>query len=236
MTLRQRAEEIHRRQNDRASLPYDLTNRAELLIRLGQHEAADEALDEVEAGIAQKLDGYAGRQRRVTFLRTLAALVTIQFADAARLAKSINADPAGSDSAAVLGPALLRYAEAKLGGVGRALPDSDAADTAPVPPALWRERQYWRAVAALSGNSSGALRLALDGLDKNARLGNDELEWRMAAVGSIAAGQLKSMEEQRMLRERASSARGRLRSRWGAIAVGYDSRPDLVELRKAAGL
>ncbi len=234
LTLRQRAEAIHQRQNDRASRPYDLTNRAELLIRLGQGAAADLALQEVEAGIVQKLDGYAGRERRVKFLRALAASAAARYSDAASFAGAIRVDPKGTDSASVLGPALQRYAEARTGRKDTVSAiDEDRA----VPPALWRERQYWRAATALSaGISIRALELVKRGLERNAGIGNDELEWRLAAVGCVAAGQLKSTEEEQALRARASAALARIRSGWGTLSGDYDKRPDLVELRKVAGL
>ena len=235
LALRQRAEELHRRQNDRASLPYDLTNRAELLIRLGQAAAADQALQEVEAGIAKKLDGYSGRQRRVSFLRTLAAVAAGRYAEATNLARAISADSKGTDSASVLGPALQQYAEVRIGrkGIYRAIDE----DSVKIPPALWRERQSWRAATALSaGLSAQALELVKTGLERNAGIGNDELEWRLAAVGCIAAGHLKSTAEEQTLRARASAAHARMVSRWGSMAGGYDNRPDLADLRKATGL
>jgi tetratricopeptide (TPR) repeat protein len=234
LTLRERAEQIHQRQNDRASRPYDLTNRAELLIRLGRFDAAAAALNEVESGIAQRLDGYAGRQRRVTFLRTLEALVTRRYTDAARLASSITPQPTSSDSASVLGPSLENYARARLTSEWTTLSETPQAA---VPPALWRERQYWRAASALAANRfNEAVSFAREGLTANARVGNDELEWRLAAIGSVAAGRLKSADEQRALHERGVNARARLRSRWGPLATEYENRPDLVELRRAAGL
>ena len=58
LQLRQRAEAIHRRQGDVALLPFDLTNRAELLIQLGRPTDAAGALEEVEEGTRKKLDAY----------------------------------------------------------------------------------------------------------------------------------------------------------------------------------
>ncbi len=56
LRLRQRAEEIHKRQGDADILPYDLVNRADLLIRLGRAREADPALLDLEAGITAKVD------------------------------------------------------------------------------------------------------------------------------------------------------------------------------------
>jgi hypothetical protein len=158
-----------------------------------------------------------------------------RYAEAANLASAISADSKGTDSASVLGPALQQYAEARIGGKGTLKAIDE--DRATVPPALWRERQYWRAAAALSaGIPARALEQVRTGLDRNAGIGNDELEWRLAAVGSIAARQLKSTEEEQMLRARSSAAYARILSRWGSMAGGYGNRPDLADLRKATGL
>ncbi len=69
LRLRERAEAIHRRQGDQASLPYDLANRADLLIRLGRGGEAAAALDEIDKGIAAGLPAYQSRARRIAFLR-----------------------------------------------------------------------------------------------------------------------------------------------------------------------
>lgn len=87
-----------------------------------------------------------------------------------------------------------------------------------------------------AGLSAQALELVKTGLERNAGIGNDELEWRLAAVGCIAAGHLKSTAEEQTLRARASAAHARMVSRWGSMAGGYDNRPDLADLRKATGL
>ena len=57
---------IHRRQNDMAALPYNLTSRAEVLIQLGHLDEASKALDEVEDGISKGLEAYVARKSRVS--------------------------------------------------------------------------------------------------------------------------------------------------------------------------
>jgi len=49
---------IHRTQKEFGTLAYDLTNRADLLIRLGRSEEAGKLLDEVEEGIKKGIDAY----------------------------------------------------------------------------------------------------------------------------------------------------------------------------------
>ena len=230
---RERAEEIHRRQNDVAKLPYDLTNRAELLILMGRPGPADAALAEVEQGINNQVPVYVGRKRRVTFLRALGAAVDMQFQRAAAIAATIAAGE--TDPASVLGPALMRFAQAKQRI--RPVPDAAAGALPAVPPAVLRERQYWVAATHLAlGEANEALTVATTGVEQASKLQNDELEWRMAAIGSTAARMLGRTEVQRVLHATAAKALARLRASWGDRVRSYDARPDLIELRRAANL
>jgi tetratricopeptide (TPR) repeat protein len=232
LALRERAEAINRQQNDIVARPYDLTNRAELLIWLGRERDAEAALAEVDAGIAKGIKVYVGRNRRVKYLRALAAAVNGRFQEAADLAKSIGAEPGGTDAASVLGPALFAYAEAKLGRRPAA-----AGKPSPAAPAFARERQYWWAATLLAqGRAAEALAAASQGIDQLKRGGNDELEWRLAAIGSIAARKADRKDQQRTLSDRAIAALGRLRAGWGEHARAYEDRPDLKELRRLAQL
>ena len=78
LRLRERAEAIHKRQGDKASLPYDLANRADLLIRLGRGDQAAAALEEIDKGIADGLPAYQSRARRLAFLRLFAAATALR--------------------------------------------------------------------------------------------------------------------------------------------------------------
>ena len=233
--LRERAEAIHRRQGDLVQLPFDLTNRAELLIRLGRESDAHAALSEVEDGIAKGNQVYVGRQRRVTFLRLLAAAIGGRFDAAVSLGSRVAPEPKGTDAASVLTSALVGFAEAKLGRPARAERLTEGGS--PAPQAFARERQYWSALAfVVRGRASDALAAASKGLDQVASGSNDEIEWRLAAIASVAAGVLERGEEQRTLRTRAAASLNRLRASWGAHVRAYEDRPDLKELRRNAQL
>ena len=84
LAYRERAEAIRRRQHDASALPYDLANRAALLIYLGRPDDASQALDELDAGIKARIDAYVGRAHRAAFLRALAAMTMLRPADALR--------------------------------------------------------------------------------------------------------------------------------------------------------
>lgn len=237
LTLRRRAEDLHRRQNDVATPPYDLTNRAELLIRLNHIPEETAALDEVDAGIAKNIDGYVGRTQRVLFLRTLAALVRLRFDDANRLLSLMTLDPNGTDTVALIGPALRLYCRVRRGRIASIVLPDESKRLRPVPPAIWRERQYWLAESALhTRDATQALKLASDGLAQSARIGNDELTWRLAAVASVAALRLNKTDEHQKLLMTSRAALDRLRQSWGTMFDAYGNRPDLLQLRKIAAL
>jgi tetratricopeptide (TPR) repeat protein/predicted Ser/Thr protein kinase len=232
LTNRTQAEEIHRRQNDVAALPYDLTNRAEVLIQLGRFDDASKALDEVEEGVGKGLEAYAERKSRVGLLRTHLAIVNQRYADAEQTAAAVTFDPADVDSVAVLLPVMREYARARL----RQKPVQ--ADRAVIgSPALRRERQYWiAAIEDARGDAQRALAAATDGLQMLSRVGNDELQWRLAAVGCLSARSIHDAASEAAMKARAQEALGRIRASWGDYLAAYEARPDLVELRKRAGL
>jgi tetratricopeptide (TPR) repeat protein len=230
LRLRERAEGIHRKQEDRAALPYDLTNRAELLIRLGRSADALAALDEVQAGINAGIESYAGRQRRATFLRAFNAVTQRQCAGALPLLETLASDARATDSAAVLTPALQRFCQAQRGGrlshpAGRLAEDADRA--------VARERQYWIAAAALEAGDAGAAADAVQrGLSLLGDLPNDELRWRLCAVGEAAARRRGDAHAAAPLGTNARESLTRLRTAWKSDAERYERRPDLTGLVK----
>ena len=235
LAYRERAEAIRRRQNDASALPYDLANRAELLILLGRHDDASHALEELDAGIKTGIDAYVGRARRAAFLLALADATELRPGDAVRRLRDLKPSADG-DSVSVLALALLDYAQARLGrraGAGR--PAAVPAET-PVDPALARERQYWRAAASLElGRASEALAEAERGLELLGDMSNDELRWRLAALGAIAARALAHADKARAMHATTDEALARLRSNWTSGVGIYEKRPDLAELKARLG-
>ncbi len=112
-----RAEAIHRRQADAAALPFDLANRADLLIRLGRGVEAESVLQEIEEGAARGVDAYVGRARRVLLLRAVNATVSQQFNEARRHATVlIGSGGSQTDSTGQMALALLRFVSARVDG------------------------------------------------------------------------------------------------------------------------
>ena len=235
LAYRERAGAIRRGQNDVSGLPYDLANRADLLIRLGRSDDASGVLDELDAGIRSGIDAYVGRSRRAMYLRGLAAVIALRPQDAIRHLKGVP--PSGDgDEASIMSPVLVGYAQARLTrGTGAGHPAAAAADSR-VAPALARERQYWRAATAIEqGKAAVALAEAERGLALLGEMSNDELRWRLAAIGALALRAMGESDRAREMRGRAESALARLRSDWPDGIGTYERRPDLAELKTRLG-
>jgi tetratricopeptide (TPR) repeat protein len=232
LAYRERSEDMRRERKDVSTLPYDLANRADLLIRLGRFPEASRALNELDAGIKAGIDVFVGRARRATFLRGLAAVVASRFEEAERILASVEPSSDGGESAAVLGPVLLEYARARLGRAARRPGAAPGIAVEAMAPVLRRERQYWLAATALArGQARDALTEAERGLEMEGDASNDERRWRLAANGAIAAQIQGDAARARELRRRATEAFERLRKSWGPDLQDYERRPDLLELK-----
>lgn len=234
--FRRRAEVIHRKQNDAATLPYDLTNRAELLIRLGRFGEAVQLLAEVQRGIEQKVDSYLGRARRTKSLLALAAAAQHRFRDVQRLATEVLGDsPGAGDSAGRLCSGLLAYADAstsrRINSNHDPIPETEATSPA------GREARYWDLAARLAAREVTAVKTqALETLRwKDAGL-SPEYEWRIAAVAAAAAKGTGDTATATEMRTRALAGLSRIRDRWKEGAVAYERRPDIRALKSKAGL
>ena len=236
LRYRERAEEIHRRQGNAYSLAFDLTNRAELLIRLGHGEKAEALLREVDAGIDKGIDAYIGRTRRVKVLRTLHATVDGRWSDTVTTGLGVGPGTGKTpDGTALLASALVDHARARLGQAGRPI-EPDLPTSLPLPTS--REIRYWRITTRLvSGDSAKALADASELLDELSRAPSHELEWRLAAAAAAAARQQPGLEiRARDLADRARQAWQRVEAAWTTGLSIYLARPDIVELRRRAGL
>ena len=70
---------LRRALGDTETLPYDLTNQAEVLIRLGRGAEAKPLLSELEAGIASGAGAFPSRVRRLNLLRALLAMTNGEY-------------------------------------------------------------------------------------------------------------------------------------------------------------
>jgi tetratricopeptide (TPR) repeat protein len=227
LALRERLESSHRASSDHLSLAFDLVNRADLLIRLGRGAEGEAALAEVDRGIAEGRQAYAGRIRRVSLMRALRASIEERFADVeahARLAA--GAASSKPTDLTVFASLLAEHARARLGtsraAVGVIAGWPGQAST----PAARREMTYWAArTLLLRRNAELARKLSEEAWSEAPARNNLELRWRLAALAA-QAGTGATMR---------ASARGDLLTllgQWPGPGVTYVARPDLAALRK----
>ena len=229
LALRQRAEQIHQRLGDEASLPYDLTNRAELLVRMGRDAEAAQALDQLETGASKGLDSYVARLRRAAFARAMASATRLDCADALRRLRDLGDAPVRG-LPEVLAPAIADFCNARLHR-----PRATLSSLKDVERSQAREALYWRAAAALSArDDNGALTAAQNALALLGTLPNDELRWRLAAVGSLAAREKGDAPAAGRLLSTAQDALGSLRAKFGNDFPDYIKRPDNTDLQQRA--
>lgn len=223
--LRQ-AEQIRRRQNDPTNLPYDLGNRAELLIRLGRQDEAEPLLAELESRPEQS---FRLRAPWVLQLRALQAVVAARFDEAKRLVHQFSTAGSGaSESHRRSAEALLRYAEARQGS-------REGDESRSSPSAMEPEPLYWSAYARLlRGDAAGALDGAQKALAERHARRSKEYEWRMAALGAAAARELRDEDRAQTLKTRAEGALQQVREAWKGAASAYERRPDLADLMRRA--
>jgi hypothetical protein len=221
---RERLESIHTRHVDRAKLPFDLTNRAGLLIELGRPKDALNALGEVDRDIANGIESYVQFGPRVQMLRVLEKSVAQRYVEIAEARWGVIA----KDDTALYAMVLSEHARAMLGR--SSAPTSviaawlDQASST----SLKRDLAYWIAHTLLArGDRSRAEAVAVGTLSTQGGLKNIELRWRLEALATrlgLADPQGASMAAQ------AKVDFQRLRDSWGAAAAAYLARPDIVEL------
>ena len=230
---RARTESINRKQNTLDKLPYDLTNRAELLIRLGRGPESEPLLAELHAGAAKGIESFRERERRARAIRGLRHAVEGKFNEIAGVALPLFRDPVGiQDSSGKLAIALFTYAEARLGRpIGKDVWSTSRTAAASTEP------RYWVAYAdLLVGDHQAALKAAEESLADAKVTSSAEVEWRLAAIGAAAARGLKDAARSTALSQRAHQARSRLRLQWKDGLQGYESRADLVDIVRRSGL
>jgi tetratricopeptide (TPR) repeat protein len=236
LALQSRQEAVHLSTQDTSAVPFDLTNRAEFLIRLGRMEEAASALDETDAHIKSGDKAYTGRRLKVIQLRSLMAAETGQFMTAAALARDVfAANPPETSTNRYWAAALLAYADARLTqprGPDVAVPRSGLGTRA-----FQREFRYWRTLSLLYlGDASIALQESKSALAGIARAPSADYEWRMAAIASEAARRTGDLAGAQTWQAQSRTALNRLRDEWKDAVKPYERRADVIDLKRAIGV
>ena len=231
--LRQRVIAIRTQQGDKETLPYHLANLADILIRLGKTQDADRILSEIETNVSADTSGYEGFGGRAAALRALLLATTLRCDAVPTLVTRVREDDNSPVSARTIAHLVGAFCDARRKKPVASLQTLPAtADRT-----LLRERHYWTAAAALERGDAGAAMIEVKhGLTLLGDLSNDELRWRLSAIGAMAArmnGDEKAMAD---FTAAARTSLGRVRSAWNADFQTYEQRADLIYLRKRSGL
>jgi tetratricopeptide (TPR) repeat protein/tRNA A-37 threonylcarbamoyl transferase component Bud32 len=236
LILRRRLEQLHRDQHDTESLAFDLTNRADLLIRLGRFDEADAPLQELDAGAASGVRAFAGRARRVAYQRALASCERREFATASRYAAAVLRSalaPKTPDTMQAFAEAFITLGDAAR----RPAPAVRRPWSAINPSGITRELRYWRGTALLATGDVAGARAEVDAaLVDIDRRPSAEFEWRMAAIAAAAARRQGAAAAADRAAARARGALATLRAAWKDDSATYERRPDIIELKRAAGV
>jgi hypothetical protein len=242
LAYRERLEPMHRQAKDHSSLPFDLANRADLLIRLGRGEEAEQLLAEIDKASAAGIQTYVARAARVAQLRALRASVERRFVDvgpAAAAVEKASAKPAGSPPTAPGGlqlysRLLAEHARAQLGRSQmrpEAIAELPGGATNPVDRREW---SYWAAQTLLARREAKlAYAVASEALAAPGTEANLEISWRLAAVAALAANRLPPQANSASMRARVQALLDQLSAGWTGAAAIYLGRPDLSALRQA---
>jgi tetratricopeptide (TPR) repeat protein len=226
LAYRERREAMVRAQKNVLALAFDLTNRAELLIRLGRPEEAEQALAEIDKGIAAGVEPFKTRGRRLLLLRAYSAVLSHRFAQAASAASTIVQPGQAGDQWA---KGLLTYANARIGRL-KALPPPPEMTDSP-------EGFFWDLAARLaSGDAKTVLEEATGRLERPEGIASYEYEWRLAALAAAAARRVGAEDRARDLTARARRGLDRLRAEWRDHAAAYLAIPYITQLIREAGL
>jgi len=235
LTYRERIEKIDRDQKNNINLPYDLNNRAELLIRLGRGADAEPLLAEVNQRAAEGIQSFQLRERRTAMLRALRATTERRWREVepfARVAMTLKPD-AKPDSTWRWANLYLEHARAQLGSskvpasvLTRWIDDlTSKADR--------RETAYWVVQILLArGDRAKALEIASKYAADPGALANSEYRWRILALAEIAAKDLAIPAPSSASIPAALREIEQLKTAWPAHADGYFLRPDLAALRQ----
>ena len=223
-SYRARGADVNRRQDNLYVLPFELTNLAEVLIRLGRGSEASPLFAELDTNSGE---AFRGRQRRATALKALRATIAERYPESVTLADELLAQPpAGGDSSARLAAGLRVYARARQKQpISRDQWHAAASAFRATSP----EPRYWSAYALLlSGKPREGLDGALEALASKSVTASPELEWRLAAVAARACAPADARRVE--LAARATRSLDRLRAMWKGSTAAYEARSDLAEL------
>ena len=229
---------LYSTQGVQRSIGYNLTNRSEVLWRLGRYDDAQTLLAQADA-IANKPGGELKRLSvEVELIKAQIALSQGRFPEA-KEAAARTLEKAGTEfknlamTARLLMGLAQSYAGASAAGKALAIQAFESASQLVDPAQLADAQLTFAETMLVSGDSRAAATHAQPAADTFIRLGQAESAWRAQAVLAQAA---QNVGDKTIAREYALKARdslSKLEQRWNAESYkSYLSRPDIQRLRK----
>lgn len=229
---------LYSTQGVQRSIGYNLTDRSEVLWRLGRYDDAQSLLTQADA-IANKPGGELKRlSAEVEFIKAQIALSQGHFPEA-KEAATRTLEKAGTEfknlamTAKLLMGLAQSYGGAAAAGKALAIEAFEAAKQLADPAQLAEAQLTFAETMLVSGDSQAAAANAQQAADTFIRLGQAESAWRAQTVLAQATQNLGDKTKAREYALRARDSLSKLEQRWNAESYkSYLSRPDIQRLRK----
>ncbi|MEP6719642.1 MAG: protein kinase [bacterium] len=229
---------LYSTQGVQRSIGYNLTDRSEVLWRLGRYDDAQSLLTQADA-IANKPGGELKRlSAEVEFIKAQIALSQGHFPEA-KEAATRTLEKAGTEfknlamTAKLLMGLAQSYGGAAAAGKALAIQAFEAAKQLADPAQLAEAQLTFAETMLVSGDSQAAAANAQQAADTFIRLGQAESAWRAQTVLAQATQNLGDKTKAREYALRARDSLSKLEQRWNAESYkSYLSRPDIQRLRK----
>ena len=238
LAFREQLVDLNQKLKNARAVSLDLTNQAELLIRLGRMDDARAVIRGLDQQIAAGQEVYVARRERVAQLKLLLAVTTQQWEAATRDAASVLAMGRGSpaDQSSVQQEARI-LSELALAHRGRSRESPAVVAGWPAAAEVPGDRREWSVWAAqtllLRGENALAVQLVSGPLSEAVVKENHELFWRLAAVSAEAHRRMKAQDGAASVAAQAKSSVEQIKAAWAGAATLYLARPDLAALMKA---
>jgi tetratricopeptide (TPR) repeat protein len=232
------AGDIFAAQGVQRSLGYNLTDRTDVLWRLGRYDEAQSLLSQADA-IANKPGGESKRlSTEVELLKAEIALSQNHFPEA-KEAAARALEKAGKEFPNVATNAQLLMALAQsyggAAGAGKALASQvfETVRQSADPANLAQAQLMFAETLLISGDSQAAANNAGQAAETFLRLGQEESAWRALTLAAQAWQNLGDKSKAREYALKARESHSKLEQRWNAESYkSYLSRPDIQRLRK----
>ncbi|MGI8836030.1 MAG: protein kinase domain-containing protein [Pyrinomonadaceae bacterium] len=229
---------LYSTQGVQRSIGYNLTDRSEVLWRLGRYDDAQSLLDQAGA-IANKPGGELKRlSAEVEFIKAQIALSQGHFPEA-KEAAGRTLEKAGTEfknlamTAQLLMGLAQGYGGAPAAGKALALQAFETAKQLVDPAQLADAQLTFAETMLVSGDSQAAVANAQQAAETFTRLGQAESAWRALAVLAQATQNVGDKTKAREYALRARDSLSKLEQRWNAKSYkSYLIRPDIQRLRK----